>query len=96
MSETPENINIKNEQHYIELTNQLKEKYEVYEIENNIYKTQNHEMKKDLMVIYGLIRTIDMFYSNYIINFTEDDKLQFLIEEVRSLCSAFIDANILA
>lgn len=96
MSETPESTNIKNEQHYIELTNQLKEKYEVYEIENNIYKTQNHEMKKDLMVIYGLIRTIDMFYSNYIINFTEDDKLAFLIEEVRSICSGFIDANILA
>lgn len=90
------NNNILNEQHYIELSNQLKEKYEIYEKENNNLKSEMFDMKKDIMTIYGLIRTIDNFYSNYIINEDPDDKLQFLIDCVRTLCSGIIEANILS
>ncbi len=90
------NNNILNEQHYIEMSNQLKEKYEIYEKENNNLKSEMFDMKKDIMTIYGLIRTIDNFYSNYIINEDPDDKLQFLIDCVRTLCSGIIEANILS
>ena len=90
------NNNILNEQHYIELSNQLKEKYEIYEKENNNLKSEMFDMKKDIMTIYGLIRTIDNFYSNYIINEDPDDKMQFLIDCLRTLCSGIIEANILS
>ena len=90
------NNNILNEQHYIELSNQLKEKYEIYEKENNNLKSEMFDMKKDIMTIYGLIRTIDNFYSNYIINEDPDDKLQFLIDTTRTLLSGIIEANILS
>lgn len=95
MSEIPNN-NILNEQHYIEMSNQLKEKYEIYEKENNNLKSEMFDMKKDIMTIYGLIRTIDNFYSNYIINEDPDDKLQFLIDTTRTLLSGIIEANILS
>jgi len=95
MSEIPNN-NILNEQHYIELSNQLKEKYEIYEKENNNLKSEMFDMKKDIMTIYGLIRTIDNFYSNYIINEDPDDKMQFLIDTTRTLLSGIIEANILS
>jgi len=90
------NNNILNEQHYIELSNQLKEKYEIYEKENNNLKSEMFDLKKDIMTIYGLIRTIDNFYSNYIINESDDDKMQFLIDTTRTLCSGIIEANILS
>ena len=90
------NNNILNEQHYIEMSNQLKEKYEIYEKENNNLKSEMFDMKKDIMTIYGLIRTIDNFYSNYIINEDPDDKLQFLIDTTRTLLSGIIEANILS
>ena len=95
MTDIPNN-NILNEQHYIELTNQLKEKFELYEEENNNLKHEMFDMKKDIMTIYGLIRTIDNFYSNYIINQSEDDKMQFLIDTTRTLLSGIIEANILS
>jgi len=95
MSEIPNN-NILNEQHYIEMSNQLKEKYEIYEKENNNLKSEMFDMKKDIMTIYGLIRTIDNFYSNYIINEDPDDKMAFLIDTTRTLLSGIIEANILS
>ena len=88
--------NIQNENDYLELANQLKVRYELYEKQNQDLKHEMFDMKKDIMTIYGLIRTIDNFYSNYIINQSDDDKMGFLIDTTRTLLSGIIEANILS
>ena len=89
-----ENTNM-NEQEYLELTNQLKESYELYENKNKILEEENEQLKKDIMCIYGLVRTIDSFYDNYISNTNGNHELQFLIETTRSFLSGILDSHIL-
>jgi len=91
-----ENSNIHNEQEYIELTNQLKESYELYENKNKILEEENEQLKKDIMCLYGLVRTIDSFYDNYISTTSNGNhELQFLIETTRSFLSGILDSHIL-
>jgi len=87
--------NIENEQQYIELTEQLQESYNLYEKKNNELKDEMTDLKKDIMCIYGLIRTTDNYISNIILDDNSNQILDFLIESIRSLCSGIIDAHIL-
>lgn len=93
-SNTNENSNI-TEQEYLELSNQLKESYELYENKNKILEEENEQLKKDIMCIYGLIRTIDNFYENFISTTNGNHELQFLIETTRGFLSGILDAHIL-
>jgi len=91
-----ENSNIHNEQEYIELTNQLKESYELYENKNKILEDENEQLKKDIMCIYGLVRTIDSFYDNFVSSTSHSNHyLQFLIETTRGFLSGILDSHIL-
>jgi len=91
-----ENSNIHNEQEYIELTNQLKESYELFENKNKILEDENEQLKKDIMCIYGLVRTIDSFYDNFVSSTSHSNhELQFLIETTRGFLSGILDSHIL-
>lgn len=87
--------NIENEQQYIELTEQLKESYDLYEKQNKELINEMNDLKKDIMCIYGLIRTTDNYISNIILDDNSNQILEFLIESIRSLCNGIIDAHIL-
>ena len=70
---------MRNEQNYIEMVNQLKDKYNYYEQKNQELKDEMSDLKKDIMTILD--------DSNQI--------LDFLIDQIRTLCSGVIDAHIL-
>lgn len=90
-----ENTNM-TEQEYLELSNQLKESYELYETKNRILEEENEQLKKDIMCIYGLVRTIDSFYDNFISTTSNGNpQLEFLIETTRGFLSGIIDSHIL-
>tara|TARA_R110001592_G_scaffold81963_1_gene242980 strand:- start:39 stop:323 length:285 start_codon:yes stop_codon:yes gene_type:complete len=88
-------IEIKNEQNYIDMVNQLKIKYNYFEKQNQDLKDEMNDLKKDIMVIYGLVRTTDNFLNNIILDDNTNQILDFLIESIRGLCSGIIDAHIL-
>ena len=92
MSDT-ENTNIENEQEFINMSNQLKEQYDIFDKENSDLKNEMYDIKKDIMSIYGLIRVADDFNTNYVLD--SNEQLQFLIEAIRSLCSGLIESHIL-
>lgn len=85
---------MRNEQNYIEMVNQLKDKYNYYEQKNQELKDEMSDLKKDIMTIYGLIRTTDNFLNNIILD-DSNQILDFLIDQIRTLCSGVIDAHIL-
>jgi len=88
-------IEIKNEQNYIDMVNQLKIKYNYFEKQNQDLKDELNDLKKDIMIIYGLVRTTDNFLNNIILDDNTNQILDFLIESIRGLCSGIIDAHIL-
>ena len=89
-------IEIKNEQNYIDMVNQLKIKYNYFEKQNQDLKDEMNDLKKDIMVIYGLVRTTDNFLNNIILDDNTNQILDFLIETTRTLLSGIIEADILS
>ena len=85
---------IESEQEYVEMMNELKKKYDLFEIEKRNFKYQVDESKKDIMVLYGLVKSINDFYSNYHLE-SQDDKLSFLIELTMTLLDGIIDSQII-
>ena len=59
-----EDINISNEGQYIDLMNDLKEKYDAFQREKKILKNEILEYKKSLITVYGIIRLIDDIFEN--------------------------------
>lgn len=78
---------------YLEAMNQLKEINEKREKELEKLKEDNMEIKKELISCYGVVRMIDMMYSN-----TEEPVLEIgiLIEGLRDYLSQYTEHNIIA
>lgn len=72
---------------YLELCDQLKEKYEKHQIEMNLMKIKNKQLIKELITSYGMIRLID--------NLTEETmiemQIKIMIESLRSHLSNIFD-----
>ena len=81
------------ENEYLELVNQLKEKFETHESQYIELKESNHELKNDIISIAGMCRQIGRYYKNYYNE--EDDTFCFLINELNDLCDGVIDTEIL-
>ena len=77
---------------YLEMANQLKEKYD--QITNKIRKISllELEMKKDLMSAYGVIRLIDHLMSSSPVGY--DNEIILLVETLRGLLSECIDKHV--
>ena len=54
-----QHINISNEAEYIDLMNDLKEKYDAFQKEKIILNNQILDYKKSLITVYGIIRLTD-------------------------------------
>ena len=86
-----------NENEYLELVNQLQEKYNKYQEENRDIKTELYDMRKNLAAIYGLVRGLDEFYTNS----TEfegsetNEFVRFLIHQLRATVSGMVDVHVM-
>ncbi len=90
-------LEFENENEYLELVNQLQEKYNKYEKENCYIKTELYDMKKNLACIYGLVRGVDEFYINSSeFEGTESNEfLRFLIHQLRATVSGMMDVHVM-
>ena len=58
------NNEIKNDNEYMEFSNQMKEQYNELEAEKKLTEMENYELKKEIVTIYGLIRVLDTCLSD--------------------------------
>tara|TARA_R110001592_G_scaffold124119_1_gene332782 strand:+ start:60 stop:395 length:336 start_codon:yes stop_codon:yes gene_type:complete len=58
------NNEIKNDNEYLEFSNQMKEQYNELEAEKKLTEMENYELKKEIVTIYGLIRVLDTCLSD--------------------------------
>ncbi len=72
---------------YLELCNQLKEKYEKNQLEQNKLQVKCDQYIKELITCYGIIRMIDIFAEETFI----DLQVKTLIEMLRTHLSNFFD-----
>ena len=87
-----EDINIVNEQEYLEMTKQLKDLYDKKDKELQKVKEDNLDLKKVIMSCYGTIRLLDNNYNNIIL---DESSNQIIIESVRSYLSDIVEYKIL-
>lgn len=76
------------ENEYLELSNQLKEKFDENEKLMTRLKKENETLKKDLMSVYGYIRILDSFAEN---TMELDMEIKGLIEILRAYLSDNFD-----
>ena len=78
-----------NDQAFLEMSNQLMEKFKDCEYLTNKLSRENIELKKCLMTLYGLIRTIDTLVEGISI----DDCINNLIEVARGIASQYVEQH---
>jgi len=81
-----------NEGQYLELVNQLKEKYDEINAKLDIIETNEMEMKKDMCSCYGVVRMLDHLISNSHIPY--DNEVVVIVEVLRGLISSAMDRHI--
>ena len=81
-----------NEGMYLDAMNQLKEMNEKREKENKKNKEELLELKKELISAYGIIRLIDMMYSD---SNEPLNEISILIETLREYLSQFVENKIM-
>jgi hypothetical protein len=89
MAETNKNMtDAKNmtEGEYLELANQLKESFDEKDKQVEILLSQNEEIKKDFISLYGMLRVL-----NYYADGNVDEPILTLIESARGFASSIID-----
>ena len=81
------------EQDYLDMVNQLKEKYD--EITSKLDKVELMEIdiKKDLMTAYGVVRLLDHLISTSLVGY--DNEIIVIVEVLRGLLSDCMDKHIL-
>ena len=78
---------------YLDAMNQLKDMNEVREKELKKVKTELKEFKKELISTYGVVRLLDMIYSDQ----AEEPiaEVSILIETLREFLGQFVEENII-
>jgi hypothetical protein len=88
---TPNDNNSPNSNEYLEMANHAKELVEKAELQMNIYKRQNLDLKKELISMYGCIRVLD-----HLIDIGDcPAEVVLLSETLRGYLSSYIENNIL-
>ena len=85
------NNEIKNDNEYLEFSNQMKDQFNELEAEKKLTEMENYELKKEIVTIYGLIRVLDTCISDLhnIPNFVAE-----LTERTRGGLSSVMDKYI--
>ena len=84
-----DNGQVLNDQAFLEMSNQLMEKFKDCEYLTNKLSRENIELKKCLMTLYGLIRTIDTLVEGISI----DHCINNLIEVARTISSEIVEQH---
>ena len=80
------------EQEYLEMVNQLKDKYDEITDKLDRIELQELDMKKDLITAYGVVRMLDNLISNSHIPY--DNEVVTIVEVLRGLLSNCMDRHI--
>ena len=80
------------EQEYLEMVNQLKDKYDEITDKLDRIELQDLDMKKDLITAYGVVRMLDNLISNSHIGY--DNEVVTIVEVLRGLLSNYMDRHI--
>ena len=80
------------EQEYLEMVNQLKDKYDEITDKLDRIELQELDMKKDLITAYGVVRMLDNLISNSHIGY--DNEVVVIVEVLRGLMSNSMDRHI--
>tara|TARA_R110002167_G_scaffold344030_1_gene553209 strand:- start:2627 stop:2890 length:264 start_codon:yes stop_codon:yes gene_type:complete len=85
--------NIENEQMYLDMVGQLKDKYDEITSQLESIERSGKEIKKDFITVYGVIRLLDHLISNSPVGF--DDEVVIMVEVLRGFLSDCVDKYIL-
>ena len=80
------------EQEYLEMVNQLKDKYDEITDKLDRIELLELDMKKDLITAYGVVRMLDNLISNSHIGY--DNEVVVIVEVLRGLMSNSMDRHI--
>ena len=80
------------EQEYLEMVQQLKDKYDEITDKLDRIELQELDMKKDLITAYGVVRMLDNLISNSHIGY--DNEVVTIVEVLRGLLSNCMDRHI--
>lgn len=80
------------EQEYLEMVNQLKDKYDEITDKLDRIELLELDMKKDLITAYGVVRMLDNLISNSHIPY--DNEVVTIVEVLRGLLSNCMDRHI--
>lgn len=80
------------EQEYLEMVNQLKDKYDEITDKLDRIELQDLDMKKDLITAYGVVRMLDNLISNSHVPY--DNEVVVIVEVLRGLLSNYMDRHI--
>ena len=81
-----------NEGQYLELVNQLKEKYDMITGKLDRIEAMDMTIKKDIMSSYGIVRMLDHLVSNSHVPY--DNEIIVIIEVLRGMMSEMINRHI--
>tara|TARA_R110002153_G_scaffold268542_1_gene433368 strand:- start:37 stop:300 length:264 start_codon:yes stop_codon:yes gene_type:complete len=85
--------NIENEQMYLDMVGQLKDKFDEVEQKLDTIEKRDKQLRKDFITAYGTIRLLDHLISNSPVGF--DDEVVILVEVLRGFLSDCVDNHIL-
>ena len=78
---------------YLDMANQLKDKYDQITAKLERIELLEIQLKKDFMTAYGVVRLLDQLISNSMIPY--DNEVTTLVEVLRGLLSNCIDTHVL-
>jgi hypothetical protein len=81
------------EQDYLDMVNQLKEKYDMITTKLEKIELMELDMKKDLMSAYGVVRMLDHLISTSMVPY--DNEIMVIVEVLRGMLSDMMDRHIL-
>ena len=85
--------NIENEQMYLDMVGQLKDKYEEITSKLETIEKRDKQLQKDFITAYGTIRLLDHLISSSPVGF--DDEVVIMVEVLRGFLSDCVDNHIL-
>jgi len=78
---------------YLDMANQLKDKYDQITQKLDRIELLEIQLKKDFMTAYGVVRLLDQLIANSLVPY--DNEIITLIEVLRGLLSNCIDTHVL-
>jgi len=81
--------NIENEQMYLDMVGQLKDKFDEVEQKLDTIEKRDKQLRKDFITAYGTIRLLDHLISSSVVGF--DDEVVILVEVLRGFLSDCVD-----